>query len=57
MPVMAIGGIDASNVADILRAGAIGVAVINAVFGSGEIEKNARDLRATIDDVLSSQSS
>lgn len=57
MPVMAIGGIDASNVADILCAGAVGVAVINALFGSGEIEKNARNLRATIDDVLSSQSS
>jgi thiamine-phosphate pyrophosphorylase len=52
VPVIAIGGIDRTNVADVLRAGAIGVAVVNAVFGSKEIEKNARDLRTIIDDVL-----
>lgn len=52
VPVIAIGGIDKTNVADVLRAGAVGVAVVNAVFGSKEIEKNARDLRTIIDDVL-----
>jgi thiamine-phosphate pyrophosphorylase len=57
MPVIAIGGIDRSNVTDVLRAGAVGVAVINAIFGSREIEDNARALRAIIDDVLSSNSS
>lgn len=54
MPVIAIGGISRSNIADIMRAGAIGVAVVTAVFGSSEIEQSARDLRAMIDDVLSS---
>ncbi len=57
IPVIAIGGIDNSNVAALLRAGAIGVAVITAVFGSGEIERRARGLRAVIDEVLAGSSS
>jgi thiamine-phosphate pyrophosphorylase len=42
VPVVAIGGIDASNAADCIRAGAAGVAVIRAVGA-------AADLRAAID--------
>jgi len=42
VPVVAIGGIDASNAADCIHAGAAGVAVIRAV---AEIE----DLRAAVD--------
>lgn len=57
MPVIAIGGIDASNVADILRVGALGVAVVNALFGSSEIEKNAREMRAIIDGIIGSSPS
>ncbi len=53
MPVIAIGGIDRTNVADVLRAGAVGVAVVKAVFGTPDVEQNASDLRAVIDDVLS----
>lgn len=45
IPVVAIGGIDASNAADCIRAGAAGVAVIRAV---GEIEA----LRAAVDAAL-----
>ncbi len=45
IPVVAIGGVDASNAADCIRAGAAGVAVIRAV---GE----ARRLRAAIDAAL-----
>ena len=52
MPVIAIGGIDSSNVGDVVRAGAHGVAVVSAVFGSPTVEKNARDLRAIIDGAL-----
>ena len=55
-PVIAIGGIVCSNVADVLRAGADGVAVVSAVFGSHDVEQNARDLRAVIDGVLPSSS-
>jgi thiamine-phosphate pyrophosphorylase len=45
IPVVAIGGVDATNAADCIRAGAVGVAVIRGV---AEIEA----LRAAIDGVL-----
>jgi thiamine-phosphate pyrophosphorylase len=45
VPVVAIGGIDSSNAADCIRAGAAGVAVIRAV---AEIEA----LRAAVDAAL-----
>jgi thiamine-phosphate pyrophosphorylase len=45
LPVIAIGGIDASNAADCIRAGAAGVAVIRAARDSAE-------LRAVIDAAL-----
>jgi thiamine-phosphate pyrophosphorylase len=45
VPVVAIGGIDASNAADCIRAGAAGVAVIRAAT-------DARALRAAIDAAL-----
>ncbi len=44
-PVVAIGGVDASNAADCIRAGAVGVAVIRAVT-------QARELREAIDAAL-----
>jgi len=52
MPVIAIGGIDPTNLADILEAGARGVAVISAIFEEGEIEGNARALRNIIDEMI-----
>jgi thiamine-phosphate pyrophosphorylase len=45
IPVVAIGGIDASNAADCIRAGAAGVAVIRAA-------RDAARLRAEIDAAL-----
>jgi thiamine-phosphate pyrophosphorylase len=45
IPVVAIGGVDASNAADCIRAGAAGVAVIRAA-------KDAAALRAAIDEAL-----
>ncbi|MGZ8695739.1 MAG: thiamine phosphate synthase [Gaiellaceae bacterium] len=45
IPVVAIGGIDASNAADCIRAGALGVAVIRAA-------RDAAALRAAIDAAL-----
>ena len=45
VPVVAIGGIDASNAADCIRAGAAGVAVIRAAA-------DAERLRAAIDAAL-----
>ncbi len=45
IPVVAIGGVDASNAADCIRAGAAGVAVIRAA-------RDAQALRAAIDAAL-----
>jgi thiamine-phosphate pyrophosphorylase len=45
IPVVAIGGVDASNAADCIRAGASGVAVIRAV-------SELRELRAAVDAAL-----
>ena len=46
MPVIGIGGITAANARAIIRAGAVGVAVIGAVLGATEPEAAARELRA-----------
>ena len=52
IPILAIGGITAENVAQVIRAGADGVAVINAVVGADDIAeatamilKKIRELR------------
>ncbi len=49
MPVVAIGGIDQSNAAEIVGAGADGVAVISALFGAPDIEGAARRIREAVD--------
>lgn len=48
IPLIAIGGINAGNVADVIAAGADGVAVISAVVGADDVTAAARDLRARI---------
>jgi len=48
LPAVAIGGLDASNAAGVMIAGAAGVAVIRAVLGSEDPEASARALRAAI---------
>ncbi|HUM78261.1 MAG TPA: thiamine phosphate synthase [Methanoculleus sp.] len=48
VPLIAIGGINAGNVADVIAAGADGVAVISAVVGEDDVTAAARDLRARI---------
>ncbi|MBV9557676.1 MAG: thiamine phosphate synthase [Pseudolabrys sp.] len=52
MPVVAIAGIDASNAAGVIAAGADGVAVISALSKASDPAKAARDLRAVIDAAL-----
>jgi thiamine-phosphate pyrophosphorylase len=47
-PAVAIGGVDASNAAPLIAAGARGVAVIRAVFGAEEPEAAARAIRSAI---------
>jgi thiamine-phosphate pyrophosphorylase len=45
LPVVAIGGITVDNARRVRRAGADGIAVISAVFGSGGVSRNLRMLR------------
>jgi thiamine-phosphate pyrophosphorylase len=49
LPIVGIGGIDRTNVAPVLAAGANGVAVIAAVIGADDVEGAARQLFTTID--------
>ena len=48
-PVLAIGGIDASNVREVLATGASGIAVISAVLAADDPEAAARELRGAVD--------
>jgi thiamine-phosphate pyrophosphorylase len=45
IPIIAIGGINAGNVADVLRAGAAGVAVVSAILGAADARKAAAELK------------
>lgn len=49
VPVLAIGGIDASNVYEVLRTGASGIAVISAVLAAQDPGAAARELRRAVD--------
>ncbi len=49
-PVIGIGGIDPSNAGAVMDAGADGVAVIGAIWGSVDPETAARRLRERIDE-------
>lgn len=47
-PAVAIGGIDATNAAAAVMAGATGVAAIRAIFGARDPEQAARSIRAAL---------
>ena len=47
--LVAIGGIHPSNVADVIKAGADGIAVVSAICAAPDPEAAARDLRRAID--------
>ena len=55
VPVIAIGGITAANAGDVLRAGAVGVAVIGTIFDAGDPSAAAAELRAAIGAASSSE--
>ena len=48
LPLVAIGGITAGNVGEVIAAGADGVAVISAVVGMDDVTAAARELRSRI---------
>jgi thiamine-phosphate pyrophosphorylase len=43
-PLVAIGGLNAANVSDVVRAGAAGIAVVSAICGALDPHQAARDL-------------
>jgi len=51
IPVLAIGGIGAGRVAEAVRAGASGVAVMSAILGAPSPGEAARELRRALDSV------
>lgn len=48
-PVLAVGGIDRSNVVEVLRTGASGISVVSAILATPDPEKVVRELREEID--------
>lgn len=54
-PLGAIAGIDGSNAAAVIRAGADGIAVISSLFAGDSIEARARDLRHRVDSALAAR--
>jgi thiamine-phosphate pyrophosphorylase len=50
IPVVAIGGLNISNAASILQAGATGIAVVSAIINAENVEQAARKLKMIIDD-------
>ena len=49
IPVIAIGGINSSNVQQVIQSGADGISVIRAVCGAQDISKAATELKTEID--------
>jgi thiamine-phosphate pyrophosphorylase len=49
IPVGAIAGIDEGNAAEVIKAGADGIAVVSAVTAAEDPENAARKLRAIVD--------
>jgi thiamine-phosphate pyrophosphorylase len=49
VPVMGIGGIDATNAREVVAAGASGVAVIRAILAAGDARRAAMGLREALD--------
>jgi thiamine-phosphate diphosphorylase len=52
LPVIGIGGIDASNAASVIQAGAAGVAVMSAILQSADPRAAAESIRGAVDAAL-----
>lgn len=52
IPVVGIGGITAENAGAVIRAGAVGVAVISAVVSADDVRLAAAQLRKVVDEAL-----
>jgi thiamine-phosphate pyrophosphorylase len=49
IPMVGIGGINASNAASVIHAGAAGIAVVSAIVSADDVEHAARELRNVVD--------
>jgi thiamine-phosphate pyrophosphorylase len=49
IPVVGIGGINASNATSVIHSGAAGIAVISAIVSADDVEHAARELRNIVD--------
>ena len=49
IPVVAIGGIEHSNVEKVLRTGVDGIAVISAIVGAEDVKKATQEMRKIIE--------
>jgi thiamine-phosphate pyrophosphorylase len=49
LPIIAIGGIDAANIAEVMRAGATGVAVMGAIMRASDPRQTTRGLIAALE--------
>jgi len=54
-PLVAIGGITAENAGEVIRAGAVGVAVISAVIGADDVALAARHLSTVVQSALAAR--
>ena len=50
IPMVGIGGINSSNAASVIRAGAAGVAVVSAIVSAEDVERAARELRGIVEE-------
>lgn len=55
LPLVGIGGIDATNAADVIQAGADGVAVVSAIWSAPDPAAAARALRTAVDGALAAR--
>ncbi|MCX7837913.1 MAG: thiamine phosphate synthase [Anaerolineae bacterium] len=49
IPVVGIAGINATNAASVIRAGAVGIAVISAIVSADDIERATRELKTIVE--------
>ena len=49
IPVVAIGGLNATNAASMMRAGAAGIAVVSAIVSGDDVERAARELKHVVE--------
>jgi thiamine monophosphate synthase len=49
IPVAGIGGVNAGNAAEVMRAGVAGIAVISGILSQPDIREAARNLRTLLD--------